>query len=101
MLPERTYRKDLAAFVLIALVFALMCAVSWQKWASIEIDSGREMIAPLRLLNGETIYSEVYYLYGPFPLYVNALLYKIFGVHLNTLYAAGIFFSFLMLLMIF
>jgi 4-amino-4-deoxy-L-arabinose transferase-like glycosyltransferase len=43
----------------------------------------------------------VYYLYGPFPLYVNALLYKIFGVHLNILYAAGIFFSSLMLLLVF
>jgi hypothetical protein len=98
---ERRYGKELAALLLIAIVFVLMCAVSWQKWTAIEIDSGREMIAPLRLLNGETIYSEVYYLYGPFPLYVNALLYKIFGVHLNTLYAAGIFFSFLLLLMVF
>jgi len=36
------------------------------------IDGGREMNTPLRLLRGEMIYSEVYYLYGPVAPSFNA-----------------------------
>ncbi len=94
-------RNDLAALALISIVFVIMCAVSWQKWISLCIDSGREMNLPLRLLNGESLYRDAYYLYGPLPPYWNALLYRIFGIHLNTLYFAGIISSFLMLLLLF
>ena len=78
-----------------------MTAVSWQMWANPVIDSGREMNVPLRILRGETIYSQVYYLYGPVAPLFNALLYKIFGVHLNTLYAAGLAGSLLLVFLIF
>jgi hypothetical protein len=75
--------------LLTAIVFAMLLAVSWHKWADLAIDSGREMNTPVRLLRGELIYSDVYYLYGPLAPYVNAALYREFGTHLNTLYAAG------------
>lgn len=89
------------AVLVLLILFAVMSAVSWQMWANPVIDGGREMNAPLRLLRGETIYSQVYYLYGPVAPLFNAFLYKLLGIHLNTLYAAGMAGSLLLVLLIF
>lgn len=67
-----------------------MSTVNWQTWARPEIDSGREMHTPPRLLAGERLYCDVCYLYGPVAPYFNAAPYTVFGPHLNTLYAAGL-----------
>lgn len=67
-----------------------MLAVSWRRWTSPIADSGREMDLPLRLLEGEWLYRDVHYLYPPLAPYFNALLYKVFGVHLDVLHIAGI-----------
>lgn len=88
-------------FTVLLVSFLSVCLISWHRWGSVVIDGGREMNLPLRILNGETLYSEVYHLYGPFAPYFNALLYMIFGVHLNTLYAAGFTCTILILVMVF
>ncbi len=95
----RQNQNNLTAFAVICIVFAIMCAVSWQKWASGCIDSGREMNLPLRLLNGESLYTQAYYLYGPLAPHLNALLFRIFDAHLNVLYIAGILSSLLLVLL--
>jgi len=97
-------RRQSAIFITFTILltsFLSVCVISWHRWGSVVIDGGREMNLPLRILNGETLYSEVYHLYGPFAPYVNAFLYMIFGVHLNTLYAAGFTCTILILLMVF
>src|SRR5262245_16343634 len=73
----------------IALVFAAMLAVSWRRWISPVADSGREMDLPLRLMNGELLYRDDHYLYPPLSPYLNSLLYRIFGAHLDVLQASG------------
>lgn len=78
------------AVLILLTLYAAMTAVTWQGWANPVIDGGREMNTPWRLLGGEKLYSEVYYLYGPVAPFVNAFLFKIFGVQLRTLYAAGL-----------
>ena len=91
-----------AVFLLLtAAGFAAMFAISWHQWADLVIDGGREMNTPLRLLRGELIYSDVFYLYGPLAPYLNAALYAVFGVHLNTLYGAGTIASLLTLRLVF
>lgn len=47
------------------------------------------MQQPLRLAGGEMLYSEVRHIYGPLSPYLNSLLYAVFGVSLNVLYAGG------------
>src|SRR5262249_23365855 len=79
-------RNPQSAFVL---VFAAMLLVSWRRWISPVTDSGREMDLPLRLMNGELLYRDVYYLYPPFSPYFNSLLYRIFGAHLDVLQMSG------------
>jgi 4-amino-4-deoxy-L-arabinose transferase-like glycosyltransferase len=66
-----------------------MLAVSWRRWISPVTDSGREMDLPLRLLNGELLYRDVYYLYPPFSPYFHSLLYRLFGAHIDVLQAGG------------
>ena len=70
--------------------FGIMLLVSWQRWTSMIVDLGRETDLPLRIMNGEVLYRDIHYLYPPFAPYFNAFLYRIFGVHLDTLSGAGI-----------
>jgi hypothetical protein len=69
---------------------AVGLAVSWQRWGNPLVDCGREMSQPLRLLQGQRLYADVSHIYGPLAPYLNALLYRLFGVHLAVLDAHGI-----------
>jgi 4-amino-4-deoxy-L-arabinose transferase-like glycosyltransferase len=68
----------------------LMVIVSWRRWMSPIVDSGRELDLPLRLLRGEMLYRDVHYLYPPFSPYFNALLYRLFTPHIDVLQASGL-----------
>src|SRR5579872_3081198 len=76
--------------LLLAASFAFGLAASWQRWANPVIDGGREMNQPLRLADGETLYSDVGHIYGPLSPWLNAALYRVFGASLNVLYGDGI-----------
>jgi len=93
--------KPIYAILVLIVLFAAVSVVSWETWANPVIDGGREMNAPLRLLRGETLYQQVYYLYGPVTPFLNAFLYQLFGVHLNVLYSAGLTGSLMLIGMIF
>jgi 4-amino-4-deoxy-L-arabinose transferase-like glycosyltransferase len=54
-------------------------AVSWQSWIDPFVDSGREMDVPWRLLQGERLYGDITYYYGPLGPWVNALALRLFG----------------------
>lgn len=94
-------REDRFALLALAVLFAVMLAVSWQRWTQPLLDHGREMNLPSRILAGEHLYSDVQFLYGPFAPHFNALLYKIFGVQLGTLKVSGAVCAILILLMIY
>src|SRR5258706_9199141 len=83
----------------VALTYAVMLLFSWRRWTTLIVDSGRETDLPLRLLNGEMLYRDVYYTYTPFSPYFNAFLYRVFGVHLDTLIVSGVVFSILLVLL--
>ncbi len=70
---------------LLAMISALFLAVSWQRWVDPIWDFGREAYVPWRIINGEVLYKDLSFLYGAFPPYWNALLFKIFGPSLQTL----------------
>ena len=86
-----------------ALALSLLAgiAVSWQRWASPVIDSGREMNQPLRLAGGEMLYSDVGHIYGPLSPYLHAALYRLFGPSLAVLYGDGIVSTVLILLLVY
>ncbi len=53
------------------------------------IDIGREVYYPERILAGDVLYRDLFNIYGPLAYQINAVLYKIFGTKLSTLYGAG------------
>jgi len=83
-------KRDLPWVALIAVSFIFGLAVSWERWGNPLVDCGREMNQPLRLMQGEMLYSDVRHIYGPFSPYFNAGLYRVFGASLGVLYANGI-----------
>ncbi len=72
-----------AAFILI--VLGGFVAVTWGRWAHPIIDYGREVYVPWRITAGEVLYKDLAYLFGAFPPYWNALLFKVFGPSIATL----------------
>lgn len=59
---------------------------SWYRWADILVDFGRELYIPWRISLGDVLYRDmVVDHYGPFSPYLNAFLFKVFGVSYGTL----------------
>ena len=77
-------QKLLNPFIL-ALLGTGLLRLSWQKWTNIVWDYGRELYTPWRITCGQVLYKDVASLFGPFPPYWNALLFKVFGVSIMTL----------------
>jgi hypothetical protein len=61
------------------LAAAASLAVSWQRWINPFVDSGRELDVPWRLAQGERLYRDITYYYGPLGPWVNALALRLFG----------------------
>ena len=62
---------------------------TWASWGELTADCGREMYVPSVLLQGKTLYRDIWYPYGPLGPYWNSFLFRMFGAHLTVLYWAG------------
>ena len=80
--------------------YGLLLGVSWRRWMSPIADSGRELDLPRRLLEGETLYRDIHYLYPPFAPYFKSLLYRIWGIDLAVLQVSGVVGSLLIVMLI-
>ncbi len=76
--------------LLLTLAFAHNAALGWRKWGDLYVDVGRELELPRQLLSGRLLYGDLRFYYGPLAPYVNAVLYHLFGVHLDVLMGAGL-----------
>lgn len=101
MNESRHRPQDWTALFALAALFVMMLVVTWQRWTHPIIDHGREMHVPVRILEGDRLYIDIMYHYGPFAAYFNALLYYLFGIHLNTLHASGMVCAVAILFMIY
>ncbi|MDD4939173.1 MAG: hypothetical protein PHE18_07510 [Candidatus Omnitrophica bacterium] len=86
---EELWRKGRVSFIIISLSFLYLMSFSWLKWGDLIVDVGREMYVPLKLFEGKILYRDIFYIYGPLSPYFNALLFKIFGPHLYSLFLSG------------
>jgi len=82
-------RTTIVALLLLFVLWAIRLYVTWATWGNLSIDCGREMYVPAILAQGKTLYKDVWFGYMPAAPYLNALLYKVFGTSLTTLYWAG------------
>lgn len=83
------WKRGRVSLLISACFFLYLLKFTWLKWGDLIIDTGREAYVPLALISGKILYRDIFYLYGPFPPYFNAFLFKIFGAHLNTLIVSG------------
>ncbi len=91
--PAGLNPSTLGAWIARAVIVAVGGALAWYTWAhwgSFQIDNGREIYVPAALLQGKLLFRDVWYMYGPLAPYVQALLFLIFGIHLNVLYIFGL-----------
>ena len=75
------------------IILWLLCIVGLisflSHYSGILIDFGREVYYPEQMLNGKVLYKDLFNIYGPLAYQINAILYKIFGTKLSTLYLSG------------
>jgi len=77
------------ALASLILLWAVRMYTTYGTWGNLSIDSGREMYVPAVLAQGKMLYRDVFYIYGPLSPYVNAALFRVFGIRLEVLYWAG------------
>lgn len=82
-------RTTIAALASLGVLWGVLFYSTWARWGNLTIDCGREMYVPAVLAEGKMLYRDVWYLYGPAGPYLNSVLFRLLGVHLNVLYWAG------------
>ena len=87
--PEPGTKSRLAP-LLVAIAFVGCAWLSWRRLGSLIIDGGHELEVPRRLLEGAALYREISWNWGPLSPWVNTALYRLFGVHSDTLMWAGL-----------
>jgi len=60
-------------------VFALLALVSWNRWLEPYVDSGRELMVPWRVSQGERLYRDVEFHHGPLAPFLGAASDRLFG----------------------
>ncbi|HXO28487.1 MAG TPA: hypothetical protein VOA80_14155, partial [Thermoanaerobaculia bacterium] len=77
--PPAAFWRRAAPYALPVLAAAAALAASWQSWIDPFVDSGREMDVPWRLLQGERLYGDITYYYGPVGPWVSTLALRLLG----------------------
>ena len=78
--------SEVIGMVVVVIVGIVMAWLSWLKWCDPIIDFGRELYIPWALCQGKILYKDInMFFYGPLSYYLNALLFTIFEVHINTI----------------
>ncbi len=78
-------RRVVLDAIVLMIVMMYFIARTWGKWAHPITDFGRELYIPWRLSEGQILYRDIAYLFGAFPPYWNALLFKLFSPSLAML----------------
>jgi hypothetical protein len=76
--------------LIIIFVALAMAWYTWGHWGDFQVDCGREIYVPAALFQGKLLFRDVWYMYGPLAPYLQALLFRVFGIHLTVLYLFGL-----------
>lgn len=83
--PAATDRLRVVGPLLVAATGTVMLWWTWGTWPDSIVDFGREIYLPWRLSEGDVLYRDAIHFNGPLSPYLNALLFRCFGVSLRTL----------------
>ncbi len=76
--------------IIIIVTFVSLAHFTWNTWADPVVDFGREVYVPWQLSQGAVLYKDIAYFNGPISPYFNALIFKIFGPSLRTLFITNL-----------
>lgn len=71
--------------VLLFLAFLIMALISWGKWMDILVDFSLQVYAPWQLSQGQVLYKDIVYIYGPLSAYIHSFLFRVFGPGISIL----------------
>jgi hypothetical protein len=74
----------------LAAILVTLASWTWRKWGDVLVDFGHELYIPWQLAEGRVLYRDIVYFMGPLSQYLNALLFRIFGVSFTTLIVANL-----------
>lgn len=97
MSSKQNPTREIFFYLTLVLVYGLLCVAFFAHQGHILVDCGREVCFPERIVKGDVLFKDIFVLFGPLSYQINAFLYNTFGVHMNTLYFAGIANSFVIL----
>jgi hypothetical protein len=72
-----------------AIAGASSALLSWNRWIRPFVDGSRELAVPARLADGERLYRDVSWYYGPAAPWANAAAVELFGRRFGVLEAMG------------
>lgn len=87
--PVPWNRTTVIGLVILVLIWAARMYATWATWGNLTIDAGHEMYVPAVLSEGKMLYRDIWWLYTPLSVYLNAHLFRLFGEKLEVLYWAG------------
>jgi len=90
-------RGEAIGVVALVLLATALIASSWRKWLDPQIDYGRELYIPWRMLEGGKLFKDVDDLYGPLSRFIDFGLFKLFGPGMMVLAWANIVLYFVIL----
>jgi hypothetical protein len=73
----------------LVLLWAVRMYTTYATWGNLSIDSGHEAYVPAALAQGKMLYRDVFWMYTPLAPWINAALFRLFGIRLEVLYWAG------------
>jgi hypothetical protein len=76
--------------VVLGVVLLMLAAWTWRRSGDVLVDFGHELYIPWQLAEGRVLYRDIVYFMGPLSQYMNALLFRVFGVSFTTLLLANL-----------
>ena len=88
--PLPRVSKDLLAALIVLGLIVAYGLVAWGKMPSAFADQGWGLQVAARVLEGETLYEDVLWNYGPLPVYAFVLLFRLLGVDVQMFSLVGL-----------
>jgi hypothetical protein len=82
---SKTLKDDILCWSILFLFTVLFAMLNWGRFFDPLGDQGWTMQVAARLANGEILYRDILWAYGPLPVYALALLFRLFPIGLTML----------------
>ena len=99
---KKTHLAGAISFLILLSIGSGMLFISWRRWPDILVDFGWELYTSWQVSHGMVLYEGMKLaVMGPLSFYVNATLFRIFGVGLTTIVYFNIFIIAILTLLIY